>query len=103
MGCSKKKFWTERLPTSMIPSFSCFQPRMSLLPAALLETRTLCLSGRLDHLPGRRLGTAHAHDAREPARLRKRFEHQDQEDRERRRKKGAWSAEQPRPEDKPDE
>src|SRR5215210_9376578 len=46
---------------------------------------------------------ARTHDARKPARLREGIEHQDQEDRKRCRKERAWSAEQPRPEEKPDE
>src|SRR5215212_4013297 len=107
MGCSKKKFRTERSPRSMILLFSCFRPRMPCSSAALLRTCPLRSFGTLDHLLlGRRnvgIRSAHAHDGSEPARLRERIEHQDQEDRKGCRQKRARSAKQPRPEDKPDE
>src|SRR5215208_745382 len=107
MGCSKKKFRTERSPSAITPLLSCFRPRMPFSSAVLLRTRSLGLI-RYYRLPppgGRRVGIrwADTHDARKPARLRERLQHQDQKDRERRRQKRSRPAKQPRPEDKPDE
>src|SRR5215204_4731445 len=108
MGCSEKKFRTERSPTLTILLFSCLPPRMPFSPAALLRTLALRLSwGLLDHLPPLGgvvgIGRARAHDARKPARLREGIEHQDQKDRKGCRQKRPRSPEQPRPEDKPQE
>src|SRR5918994_6094441 len=107
MGCSKKKFRTERSPRSIILLFSCIPPRMLVLSAALLRTSLLRSFGTLNHfLPWcRRVGIrrAHTHDGSEPARLREGFEHQDYKDRKRCRQKRTRPAEQPRPEDEPQE
>src|SRR5215212_5289794 len=107
MGCSKKKFRTERSPSAIIPLFSCVPPRMPVSSAVLLRS---CPSRSFGSLCRLLLGCmrvgirrADTHDARKPARLGERLEHQDQKDRERRRQKRAGTAEQPRPEDKPDE
>src|SRR5215204_6983371 len=102
-----KKARIERSPSSRNAPFSCFRPRMPFSSAALLRTCPLRSFGTLDHLLlGRRnvgIRSAHAHDGSEPARLRERIEHQDQEDRKWCRQKRARSAKQPRPEDKPNE
>src|SRR5215207_11539806 len=107
MGCSKKKFRTERSPSAIILFFSCFRPRMPFSSAALLRTCLLRSFGTLDHflLWCRSVGIrrAHAHDGSEPARLRKGLQHQDQKDRKRCRQKRSRPAKQPRPEDKPQE
>src|SRR5215204_2430919 len=101
-----KKARIERSPSSRNAPFSCFRPRMPFSSAALLRTCPLRSFGTLDYLLwGRNFGirSAHTHDGSEPARLRERIEHQDQEDRKGCRQKRARSAKQPRPEDKPDE
>src|SRR5918997_6991958 len=106
MGCSKKKFRTERSPIAIIPLFSCIPPRMLILSVALLRICPLCSFGTLEHLLWRRnvgIRRAHTHDARKPARLREGLEHQDQKYGEGCRQKSSRPAKQPRPEDKPDE
>src|SRR5215213_6162042 len=99
MGCSKKKLRIERRPSSTIPLFS--PPRMPFRSTVLLGTDARAFGGpyrRLLGLGSVGLGSAHTHDIGQPARLREGVQHQDQEDRERRREEGAGSAEQPRPE-----
>src|SRR5215218_5729722 len=105
MGCPKKKLRIERWPTSTIPLFTCPRLRMPFSSAALF-----CAYARAVGGPDRLLllgvgsvgvGPAHAHDIRQPACLGEGVEHQDQEDRKRRRQKRPWTAQQPRPEEKP--
>src|SRR5215208_7307454 len=109
MGCSKKKFRTERSPSVIIPPITSLRPRMLFSSAVLLRTCSLrysVLSTPATFSGGCRsigIGSACAHDARKPARLREGCEHQDQKYSERCRQKRARSAKQPRPEDKPDE
>src|ERR671910_2579253 len=106
MGCSKKKFRTERSPSAIILLFSCFRPYMPFSSATLLRTCLLRSFGTLDHLLWRRnvgIRRAHTHDAGKPARLREGIEHQDQKDRKRCRQKRSRPAKQPRPEDKTNE
>src|SRR5215217_5981731 len=102
MGCSTKKLRIERLPSSMIPLFSC--PRMPFRSAVLLGADARAFGGpyrRLLGIGSLGIGSAHAHDVRKPARLREGLKHQDQEDRERRSQKRPGSAQQPRPENEP--
>src|SRR5215207_2890661 len=107
MGCSKKKFRTERSPRSIIPLFSCIPTRMPFSSAVLLRSCPSRSFGTLCRLllGCKRVGIrrAYTHDARKPARLREGLEHQDQKDRKRCRQKRARPAKKPRPEDKPDE
>src|SRR5215204_6564563 len=106
MGCSKKKFRTERSPSLIIPPITSLRPRMLFSSAALLRTCALAfIRYAWPPLGSRRVGirSAYTHDASEPARLREGLEHQDQKDRKRCRKKRSRPAKQPRPEDKPDE
>src|SRR5215208_5887894 len=102
MGCSKKKLRIERRPSSMIPLF--VRPRMPFATSVLLGTHARAFGGpdrRLLGIGSLGLGATHAHYVRNPARLREGVQHQDQEDRERRRQERPGSAQQPRPEDEP--
>src|SRR5215212_12077251 len=102
MGCSKKKLGIERLPSSTIPIRS--RPRMPSSSSVLLGTHARAYGGtdrRLLGVRGVGVGSTHTHYVRKPARLREGVEHQDQEDRERRRQKRPGSAQQPRPEAEP--
>src|ERR671910_2077036 len=106
MGCSKKKFRTERSPSLIIPPITSLRPRMPFSSAVLLRTCALAfIRYACPPLGSRRIGIrwADTHDASEPARLREGFEHQDYKDRKRCRQKRPRPAKQPRPEDKPKE
>src|SRR5688572_20766994 len=90
----------------MILLFPCPRPRISFSSAPLLRTRVLAFIRYARHLLGGRISgirRAHTHNACKPAGLREGREHQDQKDRKWCRQKRARTAEQPRPEDKPDE